>query len=180
MRDSQGRTRIESFASDNPNCRTDRCQPDVVNLYVPLRHQFIQLFPGTKTASVLSWGTGPVPTHWQNLGKTTTESLAGGLINGIYAEGTRITRVIPSDGGLGPDIVHVEEKWVSSDLKIIVLAKDTSTNPSDETTTELRELNRSEPDAALLEIPADYRIVSLKEGPQQDSPGSPSSGRQKR
>jgi hypothetical protein len=65
-------------------------------------------------------------------------------------------------------------------LKIIVLATDTSANPSDKTTTEIRDLNRSEPDAALFEIPADYKMVCLKEGSQPDSPGSPSSGQQKR
>lgn len=167
MRDSQGRTRIESFESDNPNCGKDRCQPNVVNLYVPSRHQFIQLFPGRKTASVQSWGTGPVPTHGQDFGKTKSESIPGRTINGIYVVGTRITRVIPSAGGNGPDIVYVEEKWVSPDLRIIVLDKNRNTNTgSDETTTEIRELDRSEPDAALFEIPADYKIVR-DAGPQR-------------
>ena len=84
IRDSQGRTRIES---------SDR-NPGVVNLYIPLRHQFIQLFPGRKTASVMTYSV-PVPTQWQNVGKTTTEDLGGRVINGIYAEGTRIKHVIP-------------------------------------------------------------------------------------
>jgi hypothetical protein len=102
----------------------------------------------------------PVPTHGQDLGKPTTESLGGRLINGVPAEGTRIMRVVPFYGGRGPDIVDVEEKWVSADLKITVLAKDTtSTNPGEETTTEIRELDRSEPDPALFEIPTDYKVV---------------------
>jgi len=68
--------------------------------------------------------------------------------------------VMPSDGGRGPDVVSVEEKWVSSDLKIIVLDKYKNANTgSDETTAEIRELDRSEPDAALFEIPTDYKIV---------------------
>jgi len=102
----------------------------------------------------------PVPTRGQNLGKTTTESLGGRLIHGIYAEGKRFTDVIHSDGGRGPDIVYVEENWISPELKIVVLSKDTSsTSPGEETTTETRELNRSEPDAALFDIPADYKVV---------------------
>jgi hypothetical protein len=146
MRDSQGRTRIET--------------PGVVNLYVPLQRRFIQLFPGRKTASVMTWAEGPIPTHGQSLGKTTSESLPGKTINGIYAVGTRTTHVMPSDGGRGPDVVSVEEKWVSSDLKIIVLDKYKNANTgSDETTAEIRELDRSEPDAALFEIPTDYKIV---------------------
>lgn len=107
-----------------------------------------------------SWGTGPVPTHGQDFGKTKSESIPGRTINGIYVVGTRITRVIHSAGGNGPDIVYVEEKWVSPDLRIIVLDKNRNTNTgNDETTTEIRELDRSEPDAALFEIPADYKIV---------------------
>src|SRR5215469_8442019 len=43
-RDSQGRTRIESFDS------RDASRRGTVNLYNPLRRQFIQLFPGKKMA----------------------------------------------------------------------------------------------------------------------------------
>lgn len=160
IRDSQGRTRVESFASDDPNCGEGRCKPNVVNLYVPLRHEFIQLFPGRKTASVQSWGTGPVPTHGQDVGKTTSENLPGQTINGIYAVGTRTRRVIASVGGNGRDTVDVGEKWVSPDLKIVVLDKYRNSNTgSDETVSEIRQLERTEPDAALFEIPADYKIV---------------------
>jgi hypothetical protein len=158
MRDSQGRTRIEVFQDDDPK-RNNGGKPDWVNLYIPLRRQFIQLFPGQKTASVIAYSV-PVPTHGQDLGKTTTESLGGRLINGVSADGTRITLVTPFYGGRGPDIVSVEEKWVLPDLKVTVLAKDTtSTNPGEETITEIRELDRSEPDAALFEIPTDYKVV---------------------
>ncbi len=110
-------------------------------------------------ASLQSWGTGPVPTKVQDFGKATSENLGGRTINGIYAVGTRTTRLIPSDGVHG-DVVEVGEKWVSPDLKIIVLDKYRNTNTgSDETTTEIRELDRSEPDAALFEIPPDYKVV---------------------
>lgn len=172
MRDSQGRTRVESFASYDPNCGNDRCRPNVVNLYVPLRHQFIQIFPASKTASVQSWGTGPAPTHGQDFGKTKSESLPGRTMNGIYVVGTRTTHFIPSDGGRGPDVVEVDEKWVSPDLKITVLGKHKNTNTgSDETITEIRELDRSEPEAALFEIPAGYKIVTVADGAQPE-PGS--------
>jgi len=61
--------------------------------------------------------------------------------------------------------VYVSEDWVSPDLKIVVFGKGTSsTNPGEETTTEIRELNRSEPDAALFEIPKDYKIVTPTDG----------------
>jgi hypothetical protein len=77
-----------------------------------------------------------------------------------YVVGTRITQVIPSDGGRGPDVVSVGEKWFSPELKITVLSKYKNTNTgSDETITEIRQIDRSEPDATLFEIPTDYQIV---------------------
>jgi len=165
MRDSRGRTRIEVFPDEESNC-CSRGKPDWVNLYIPLRRRFIQLFPGQKTASVMTYAV-PVPTHGQTLGKTTTESLGGRLINGIYAEGTRITQAIPSDGGHAPEIVYVEEEWISPDLRIIVLSKGTSsTNPGEETTTKIRELDRSEPDTGLFEIPTDYTVLDAGSVPQ--------------
>jgi hypothetical protein len=163
-RDSQGRTRIESFQSNNAD------RPEVVNLYVPLRRQFIQLFPGQKTARVMTLpGTGPIPTHGLSLNavRTTVETLPGQTIHGIYAEGTRTTQVMPSDDGHGPDVVDVSEDWVSPDLKIVVLSKTTSTDPgSDQTTTAIRQLDRGEPDTALFEIPAGYQIVQATAGPR--------------
>ena len=45
-------------------------------------------------------------------------------------------------------------------LKIIVLDEYQNTNTgSDETITEIRGLDRSEPDPTLFEIPPDYKVV---------------------
>jgi hypothetical protein len=163
-RDSQGRTLIASFQSDNAD------RPMMVNLYIPLRRQFIQLFPGQKAARVMTFpGSGPIPTHGLSLNavKITMESLPGKTIHGIYVEGMRTTQVIPPDNGYGREVVDVEETWVSPDLKIVVFSKDTSTDPSsDQTITEIRQLNRSEPNAALFEIPADYKIVEATTDPR--------------
>jgi hypothetical protein len=162
-RDSQGRTWIESFQSNNMD------RPMVVNLYIPLRRQFIQLFPSQKMARVTTFpGTGPIPIH-RNLHvvKTRTETLPGRTIHGIYAVGMRTTQVSPPHDGHGPDVVNVQETWISPDLKMVVFSKDTSTDPdSDQITTEIRRLDRSEPNPALFEIPADYKIVEATTGPR--------------
>lgn len=158
-RDSQGRTRIESFDSRDPS------RAVIVNLYDPLRRQFIQLFPGKRMARVMTIpGGGSIPTHGLSLNavKTTVEHIPGQSIHGIYAEATRTTQIIPADDEHGADVVNVEETWVSPDLKIVVLSKDTSTDPgSDETTSEIVQLERNEPDPALFEIPSDYTIVNV-------------------
>lgn len=172
-RDSQGRTRIDVFSSDSPGDCQNSCSPIAMNLYVPSRRQFIQLFPAQKMARVMTFpGRGPIPTHGPNPNavKTTMERLPGQIIHGIYAAGTRTTRVIPADDRRDPDVVEVDETWVSPELGIVVLAKYSSTDQrSDRTILEMRELERVEPDAALFEVPTDYRIVTATNGPQSVS-----------
>lgn len=173
MRDSQGTTRIEAFPPDDPGSNHVSDKPVMVYLYVPLRRQYIEFLVSRKMARVMTFpGTGPIPTHGPNLNaiETTTEDLPGQMVNGIYAVGTRTTVRIPSDDRKGPDIVDVEESWVSPDLKIVVLFKHKSTDRgSDDTMWEVQQLDRSEPDAALFEIPKDYKIVARFEGSRADS-----------
>jgi len=195
MRDSQGRTRVEFYAPSSPGCGqagqqqsggqvgqqlSDR--PDWVNLYVPQLREFIQLFPGSKTARVMTFpGTGPIPTHGPNpyTIQTTTEDLPGQTLYGIYAVGTRTTEVILREDNNGTNIANVLETWRSPDLGIVVLFKHTSSDPrtTGESSSEIQQLDRSEPDPALFEIPAGYKIeiVSL---PQADPPGSSASAEQ--
>ena len=169
MRDSQGRTRIENFPLHDLSCCNERNQPDVVNLYVPLQHEFIQLFPTRKTASVMTFpGTGPIPTHGDPNDKNIKrQSVPGRTIHGIYSEGTRVTFLVPHNDGRATKVGCVEESWVSPEMKIVVLTKSGGTC-SDGGITEIRGIDRSEPDAALFEIPKDYKIV-----PPTDGAGAP-------
>lgn len=92
------------------------------------------------------------------------ESLPGKSINGIYAEGVRITQTYPI-GYFGNDrpIVLVHETWTSPDLKITVLA--TTDDPRTGTrTTEVTNLDRSEPDPALFQVPEGYTIKEQNPG----------------
>lgn len=167
MRDSQGRTRIEIF-SDSP-CDIPSHRPVMVNLFVPLQRQFIQLIPAQKIARVTTFpGTGSIPTHGPNphVVKTTTEDLPGQMIQRTYAIGTQTTEVIASDDG-DPNIVDTQETWVSPDLKIVILSRRHSTaHGGGETIVEVRQIDRAEPEAALFEIPADYKSVTVTTGPQ--------------
>ncbi len=94
------------------------------------------------------------------------ESLGIQAINGVNAEGTRMTRTIPA-GQIGNDkpIQIVSERWYSPDLQIVV--KSTRSDPRFGTTTyALTNLQRAEPAAGLFTVPADYTV---KEG----GPGGP-------
>jgi hypothetical protein len=52
----------------------------------------------------------------------------------------------------------VHETWMSADLKIPVMVKDT--DPRSRTTiTQLTNITRSEPDPALFQAPSDYKVI---------------------
>ena len=101
-------------------------------------------------------------------GQVKTESLGTQTIkeNGLSAEGTRITRIIPAGqvGNSNP-IQIVFERWYSRDLQVVV--KSTRSDPRFGTTTYvLTSVQRTEPAATLFTVPADYAV---KEG----GPGGP-------
>src|ERR1700682_1576121 len=90
-------------------------------------------------------------------GEIKKESLGTQPINGVNAEGTRITRTIPA-GQIGNDkpIQILFERWYSPDLQIVV--KSTRTDPRFGTTTyTLTNVQRAEPAAALFTAPSNNR-----------------------
>jgi hypothetical protein len=88
------------------------------------------------------------------------ESLGTQVIDGVSAEGTRITKTIPA-GKIGNDkaIQIVSERWYSADLQIVV--KSTHTDPQSGTTTyTVTNLQRTEPAATLFAVPAGYTVTT--------------------
>ncbi len=85
-------------------------------------------------------------------------------IEGVLAKGTRITRTLPA-GAVGNEqpLVITTETWYSPDLKVLVMSK--AEDPRMGTTTyRLTNIQRSEPDASLFEVPSDYTV--------KDKPGN--------
>ena len=95
------------------------------------------------------------------------ESLGTQTIEGALAEGTRSTLTIPA-GEIGNTlpIEVVDETWYSSELQLVVMSKHRDPR-SGETTYRLTNLNRSEPDRSLFEVPADYTVSEGKMPPKQ-------------
>jgi len=87
-----------------------------------------------------------------------TEQLAPQMIEGVLAQGTRTTAVI-SAGQIGNehDITVVNERWVSSELGVVVMSKQSDPR-SGERTYKLTNINRNEPVHSLFEVPADYTV----------------------
>jgi Spy/CpxP family protein refolding chaperone len=106
-------------------------------------------------------------------GAVKKDSLGTQSINGINAEGTRITRTIAA-GQIGNDkaIQIVFERWYSPDLQIVV--KSTRSDPRFGTTTySLTNVQRVEPAASLFTVPSDY-TTEQDHGPRgHRGPGGP-------
>jgi hypothetical protein len=93
------------------------------------------------------------------------ESLGTQTINGIVAEGTRTTHIIPA-GQIGNEkaLQVVSERWYSADLQIVL--KSTRTDPRIGTTTyTVTSIQRTEPAAALFAVPAGYSVQAGGRGP---------------
>jgi hypothetical protein len=93
-----------------------------------------------------------------------TESLGRQTIEGVPADGRRITVTIPA-GQAGNELpIHiVVESWYSSELQTMVLSKQSDPR-NGETVTRLTNISRSEPARTLFEPPADYKLSESAAG----------------
>ncbi len=95
-----------------------------------------------------------------------TEQLGAKTIEGISVTGTKTTTTIPA-GTIGndKDLVITHETWYSPDLKLVI--ESTQTDPRfGETTYSLTNIQRSEADPTLFQVPAGYQVEKV---PVKDS-----------
>src|SRR5260370_17618633 len=92
-------------------------------------------------------------------GNLKKEDLGTQTIAGVSAQGTRITHTIPV-GQMGNEkpIIIVSEHWYSNDLQMVVMSKRSDPRFGDTTYT-LMNIQKSEPNAALLQVPSDYKVT---------------------
>jgi hypothetical protein len=176
-RDSQGRIRREVTLSGFGPLQTSGKTRTMITIGDPVADVHYLLDPEQKVAHKMTPhnrganANGKGPQFEQRMqqrmakqeasGEIKKESLGTQAINGVNAEGTRITRTIPA-GQIGNDkpIQIVFERWYSPDLQIVV--KSTRNDPRFGTTTyALTNVQRAEPAAALFTVPSDYTV---KEG----------------
>lgn len=167
-RDSQGRTRRDlTLPALGPLGASGQPAPHVVLIDdVVAKSQYI-LQPEQKVARQTQrprWSgrargkpQGEVSVT-KNRPNVTTTSLGTQTINGIQAEGTRTTRTIPAGaiGNTNPIVITVE-RWYSPDLQTVVMLKRSDPRMG-ETTFQLTNIQRQEPDASLFQVPADYTV----------------------
>jgi cold shock CspA family protein len=106
------------------------------------------------TATGFSYGHGE--------GAVNMESLGNQTIEGVLAEGQRVTFTIEA-GKIGNErpIVTVNERWYSQELQTVIFSKNSDPRMG-ETIYKLINIDRSEPDPSLFQLPADYTV---EEGP---------------
>jgi hypothetical protein len=92
----------------------------------------------------------------------TVEQLGSKLIEGVQAEGTRTTMIIPA-GEMGNEqpIRIVDEQWRSPELQVIVQSEHNDPRMG-KTVYSLKNISRVEPSPELFQVPADY---SMKDFP---------------
>jgi membrane-associated protease RseP (regulator of RpoE activity) len=124
----------------------------------PAAVQVAGLMPVPAGITLLAPGTLPM-LYSQSQLEGQTESLGHQTIQGVDAEGTRITSTIAA-GAIGNDrpIQIITERWYSSDLHINV--KMTHSDPrSGQETYQLTGISRAEPAPYLFQVPAGYQLV---------------------
>ncbi|HEX8650211.1 MAG TPA: hypothetical protein VF708_05170 [Pyrinomonadaceae bacterium] len=97
-----------------------------------------------------------------------TEKLEARNIEGVLAEGTRTTLVIPAGEFDNEKPLEItQERWYSPELHTVVLMRHNDPRFG-ETTFRLTNVNRGEPDTELFKIPSNYTV---KEGVSGVAPG---------
>ena len=178
-RDSEGRTRSEQSVNLNGLAANGNL-PQVVFINDPVAGLNYALNTKDRTATKSTWTPrgrggpgatppdqaqagpprrGPGPARGPNSQNIKTESLGRQTIEGVQADGTRITLTIPA-GQMGNElpIQVVTERWYSADLQTEILYKHSDPRMGD-TVRKLANVSRAEPSPTLFAAPSDYKVT---------------------
>lgn len=181
-RDSQGRSRHETTFNGFGALAAEGGPKKMISISDPVAGARFLLNEDQKVARRMSFREGPDSAtadariaareskresrraEQEAAGLLKTESLGTQMVNGVSAEGTRVTRTIPV-GQIGNDkaLQIVSERWYSPDLQIVV--KSARTDPRFGTTTyNVTNIQRAEPAATLFTVPSDFTVQEGRAG----------------
>ena len=179
FRDAEGRVRRE-VGLDLATPATGNVKRNLISINDPVAGKRYMLNPDNKTARLMPprgarRGNRPGDANANSSpepegagggpggpGNVTKEQLGTKTVNGVQAEGVRVTRTIPA-GAIGNDkpIEVVTERWYSTDLQMVVMT--THTDPMMGTVSvKLASVVRGDPDPGLFQIPSDYKVETGK------------------
>ena len=174
MRDSEGRTRTEMGT-----IKDGQFELQNVSVMDPVAGTMTTMFVRTKTAILMRFPqpkppTPPTPEQEARMAEMRAkaeayrkehpapsgfEDLQPETIAGVYATGRRHTLIIPvGREGNDREIHVVSDTWISPDLKI-TMRSITDDPRMGKTTMEVTKLEQNEPDPALFQVPADYKVT---------------------
>jgi hypothetical protein len=103
-----------------------------------------------------------------NAANVVVDDLGTQVVNGVIAQGVRITSIIPTGAfGNDHDIKTIAERWVSEDLHVLVKSLLTDSRTGS-TVYDLINISQTSPDPSLFQVPDGY---TLQEGGRR-GPGS--------
>ncbi|MEK7257957.1 MAG: hypothetical protein AAB316_24575 [Bacteroidota bacterium] len=177
FRDSEGRTRLERTLTISGPFVISGEAPKMAFIYDPVAGVNYMLEERNRIARKFfaPSGTPPPGQPGRASDQEKTESLGKQIIEGVEAEGVRITVTIPT-GQIGNDrpIEIVSERWEATELKVVVLSKHKDPRFG-ETIYRLTNINRGEQAKSLFEVPAGYSIH--EGGPPSERGGPPRGGK---
>lgn len=181
-RDSEGRIRTERKLFNGPYAPAVAKEelPNLVQIFDPVAGYSYTLDPHKLIAhrvtlpsqasysrpERLSSGTMTPQTSGKAVGRRSfvrhtikQDPLGTEIMDGILAEGTRITVTTPA-GAEGNDrpLTRTCEHWRSEEMDLMLLSK-CSDLRTGETTMRLDNFDRTEPDPVLFQVPPEYKIV---------------------
>lgn len=110
---------------------------------------------GTGHGGVFTYSPGGLISKYE----TRTEELGTRDFEGVSAEGTRKTTIIPA-GAIGNErpLEIVYERWFSKELGLVVFSRNSDPRFGEQTY-KLTNIVRSEPDPSLFSVPTEYRKI---------------------
>ncbi len=193
-RDMQGRVRTEriggEFKHDNgPQAGTEEeqhmitiCDPvaqtltriDTLNQTAKIIHSrpsapnSSRLRPGVSKRTFCSSRFVP-----NRASRTPAEDLGDKTIEGVQAHGERVS--LPALGDDRGDLMNntTSERWCSEELSALVLVITENAKSGSKTIVAMQKIDRTEPDASLFQIPADYAVTESVAEAHERSTGQP-------
>jgi hypothetical protein len=196
-RDSQGRIRTDrtggEYRRDNgPEAGTE-VERRVIALCDPVAHTLTRIDTLNKTATIIhSRPSAPMAKLLQPAHELTFcasrlqiglrsggEDLGVKMIEGVEARGERITMpalVTATEGA--PTNPNTSERWCSDDLSAVVLTLTENGRTGTKTSMAIQNIERTEPDPSLFQIPPDYSVTESVAEPLRRRSSSASSSSQ--
>jgi hypothetical protein len=122
----------------------------------------------TEQGTILITNEGPDGRAYSFMKPGAEESLGSQVVNGVMADGTRVTTTIPA-GDFGNDrpITTVTESWYSPELHLTVMFKRSDPREGD-VVTQYAGIKRAEPDPSSFQMPAGYTLNQNQERRRQE------------